>query len=165
MLNFPRFNKKFLYGNFLMAAVLLVAFFISVNYVLAADNNTQVPACKASQDNCDVNSTACTNHTLHYLPYDGNTYANGNGHPNCCGDDSNEFEITSYCPGYFGGLKCCNSSANCEAICNQAPNIPSNPSLANNITCISLSPARSGSGGDPDGYATTPHGAQLPLDI
>ncbi len=84
------------------------------------------------------------------------------GTPHCCGDDANEYLISSsrFCTGYSGPAKCCNNvndyinaSGNCVSSCpspNNPPYVPSNPSPTNGATCISRNPTLSWTGGDPD---------------
>jgi len=71
------------------------------------------------------------------------------GSVECCGDDSGEYYITSFCPGASGSAKCCNSatdkidaSGNCVAStsCTPPPTSFSLLSPANNATMISRSP-------------------------
>ena len=89
---------------------------------LAADDNGQVPACAAAQ--CDVYQNVCESpsyYNLYYLPYDSNTYYDGsNGHPDCCGDDNQEYP--TLCQVYNDGgevcsgstaVFCCNHSDSC----------------------------------------------------
>ncbi|NMB48428.1 DNRLRE domain-containing protein [Candidatus Kuenenbacteria bacterium] len=84
----------------------------------------------------------------------------------CCGDDSGEYYITSFCPGYSGSGKCCNgagksidASGNCVASCpvpNTAPTSFSLSSPANNATMVSTSPTLSWSEStDPEGTTVT----------
>src|SRR3989338_9108059 len=83
--NWPN-NKIRYFGLFLGTLIVLGSFFVGANYVLALDDNYQVPACGPA--NCDANQPVCSSYSKTFI-YNINAWQ-GNGNPSCCGDDSQE---------------------------------------------------------------------------
>ena len=115
--NWPN-NKIRYFGLFLGTLIVLGSFFVGVNYVLALDDNTQVPACGPA--NCDANQPVCSSFLKTFI-YNTNAWQS-NGNPSCCGDDSQESYIpTVLYSGQAGQMStlniptCCSSGYMCQS--------------------------------------------------